>query len=1234
MALEFNFLFLFFVLKTINPFLIIKMILLKVDDFIKKVELENGITLYENNRIGCYEHNDELYNKPLFEPMPYEIGQRIKFVIFDVSSPSHAYCGFNVTIYINDKKLNNNAEFWSCENCDDNEIFNNGIYLLHCYPDRKEKTNEKDFTFYFQIKSLQQLNLQFTEYHYVLNKQNYFFISPNNFNAPIDLIGLYSKENLYLKGNEEESDISFYEHIYYRLFFNVNFKHKGNFYGIDDSNNILKLDEDTYSRIVKNKNLTYELSTEEKSNNGVHLKFKIGIYNYQKTQILALQNFNFFICLKGYQFCDIETSMKCLKEEYYQINGSYYSCYETCKKCHKKPDNADYFNNYCDECKEGYSYYINTKENGEKYKSCYKECPLHAPELKDYNEKECVSYCPRYKRSDRKCVDFCDYENFKYLVKNESMCYNYIPKNLFIFIDNYTEYYNNIDKPIIKLGEKCPNDTYDSSFDNFCINKEEDIFHFILNPNELLKHNNPYIKNLETKEIVIRAYTSDIKLDDIDNNKDKLIQINNSNCQEIIKKNYNIDEKESLIIHDVFNLETNNYYFRMFTKEGKELNYTICEREDIIIKEIYYKQNMPENTTECPKDFPYLNPEKKQCLKNCEISDFLNKNCITNDITQDNQKNNINIIKDAIKGHSINHLLDNITNGGDDISIVEKNIKYQISTSWNQNNNNNENISTIKLGNCENILKEKYNISSDIPLLILKMDIDMEGYLAPSVEYEIYNPITKEKLNLKYCKDEKIEISVPVSIDESELFKYNPNSEFYNDICSTYTTNHKTDMSLKDRQKEFLNKNMTLCENDCEFSSYNYTSKRVECKCDVKNKIKDLDEIKIDKNKLKASLNLKNLINIQVLKCYKKLFTRNGLFYNIGSYILLSIIFLYIVFLLYLIILDYSVLKKDIEALFYFAQTGIDLNKVKFQKKETEKPKKATLNDPTNRKMIDNDILYPPPLYNEYLYYKLKRNSQKKNIGKKHPENKIKLTQNNVLKKLKNKIKDNLFDTEFELNDASYIKALLYDKRTFWQYFFSLLKSDHLLFFAIIPSKDYNSKAIKICILLFSFALFFADNALFLNEDAIHNIYENQGELDIIYQIPQIIYSNIISFIIDKIIRFLSLSQDDVLEEKNKQKMNKKRKTSKKFFQILLLKYIFFFIISFIFLISFWFYISCFCFVYRNTQIHLIKDTLLSFGISITTPFIFYFLSAAFRIYSLKKRGRHLLYILSKLILF
>ena len=438
-------------------------------------------------------------------------------------------------------------------------------------------------------------------------------------------------------------------------------------------------------------------------------------------------------------------------------------------------------------------------------------------------------------------------------------------------------------------------------------------------------------------------------------------------------------------------------------------------------------------------------------------------------------------------------------------------------------------------------------------------------------------------------------------------------------------------MSLKDRQKEFLDKNMTLCENDCEFSSYDYTLKRVECKCDVKNKIKDLDEIKIDKNRLKASLNLKNLINIQVLKCYKKLFTKNSLFYNMGSYILLSIIFLYIFSLIYLIFKDYSFLKNEIINLFEFSINN------------NEEGNNTNYTKSSNELIISREIgkdffsRYPP------IYKQISNKNEKIKRDKKITE-KVKkksnyainevITQNYNFKKIKNKNQEFSFINEMLLNDSPYKKALIYDKRTFYQYFFSLLKSEHLLFFAIIPSKDYNSRAIKICIFLFSFALFFADNAIFMNEDAIHNIYEKEGAFDIIYQIPQIIYSNVISFIIDKIIRFLSLSQVDVIEEKRKLIRENKRKISNKIFRVLLIKYIFFFIISFSFLLLFWFYISCFCFVYRNTQMHLIKDTLFSFGLSLATPFIFYLLSAAFRIFSLKKGNRHLFYIISKLLLF
>ena len=65
-----------------------------------------------------------------------------------------------------------------------------------------------------------------------------------------------------------------------------------------------------------------------------------------------------------------------------------------------------------------------------------------------------------------------------------------------------------------------------------------------------------------------------------------------------------------------------------------------------------------------------------KCLKNCDILSFLNKSCATDIINEENQINNINLIKNAILEHNIDYLLDNITNGEKDIIIEEENIKY------------------------------------------------------------------------------------------------------------------------------------------------------------------------------------------------------------------------------------------------------------------------------------------------------------------------------------------------------------------------------------------------------------------------------------------------------------------------------------------------------------------------------------------------------------------------------
>ena len=54
----------------------------------------------------------------------------------------------------------------------------------------------------------------------------------------------------------------------------------------------------------------------------------------------------------------------------------------------------------------------------------------------------------------------------------------------------------------------------------------------------------------------------------------------------------------------------------------------------------------------------------------------------------------------------------------------------------------------------------------------------------------------------------------------------------------------------------------------------------------------------------------------------------------------------------------------------------------------------------------------------------------------------------------------------------------------------------------------------------------------------------------------------------------------------------------------------------------FWYFISCFCVVYKNTQIILIKDTLLSFGLSMIYPFGLNLIPGIFRIPALKSRNK------------
>ena len=219
-----------------------------------------------------------------------------------------------------------------------------------------------------------------------------------------------------------------------------------------------------------------------------------------------------------------------------------------------------------------------------------------------------------------------------------------------------------------------------------------------------------------------------------------------------------------------------------------------------------------------------------------------------------------------------------------------------------------------------------------------------------------------------------------------------------------------------------------------------------------------------------------------------------------------------------------------------------------------------------------------------------------------------------------------------ELNELPYKKAIENDKRTYWQYYKSLIFTKHALFFSFLPAFDYNSYTLKIFLFFFSFALNFAVNALFFNDATMHQICEDKGSFNFIYHIPQILLSSLISGIIDTFIQFLALTNStliDVKEKGNKQNIDVMFNGANSNIKI---KTAFFFVISFILLGFFWFYLGCFCFVYKNTQIHLIKDTVISLASSMIYPFAIYLLPGIFRLTALKnkKKDKELMYKFSK----
>ena len=731
-----------------------------------------------------------------------------------------------------------------------------------------------------------------------------------------------------------------------------------------------------------------------------------------------------------------------------------------------------------------------------------------------------------------------------------------------------------------------------------------------------------------------------------------------------------------LSCNENFELNNNNCLYKY--------NYYYNENEEIIY---LLKDQL------CPEILPYELVESKECIEYCDNDELINKLCIINDFSENNYDLIINRMKDfvdlsnstdydvIIDGNNVvfevtttatsnNYYNISSIDFGECESILKKhyNIDYLIVFKLD-----------TKLNNSYSTVVQYEVYSPDKKILNLS--------LCNKSQIELLVPV--------YIDEETNNQFDLISKEGYDMF--NENSSFYKDICTPFTTEDGTDILLNDRKNNYYNENIVLCENTCIYINYNSTTKRAKCQCQVKKEISKIETLSLNKLGSSILFDIKTLSNIEIIKCYKLTFSKIGQIDNYGSLLLIFMIIVFLVLIIYFFINEKYAISNILRKALSDKGNPPKKVKTKLTKNYLDSSIKSTNKNANSKTRINNSKI-PSLSKEELIGgNQSHKGDKKKNKISKKLSVKIKNYQNiniinkadilvrykkperfssitNLKKSIKkvssispsniNKIKEKFENhtvtekdstkinkkinpnqkhnehykkinyNDEELNTLSYKKALLIDKRTYFEYYWSLLKKKHIILFIFMPDNDYNLMTIKLGLFIFSFCLYLTVNALFFTDKTMHKIYEDKGIFNILFQLPQIIYSTLISAIINLVIKLFALSEKDVIKLRQTKNKSKAFGNSLKLFKWLIIKFNLFFFISILLLMFFWYYVSTFCAVYKNTQKILIKNTLTSFGLTLLYPFGLNLLPGLFRIPSLRtpKKDRACMYKFSNIL--
>ena len=583
---------------------------------------------------------------------------------------------------------------------------------------------------------------------------------------------------------------------------------------------------------------------------------------------------------------------------------------------------------------------------------------------------------------------------------------------------------------------------------------------------------------------------------------------------------------------------------------------------------------------------------------------------------------------------------------------------YNISISKIEEQNNGTFIDFLY---CKEKLKEFYNYKYLIVFLIEK-NIDNEKWLNNKIKYVLFNE-NKEQLNLSICGDEYIMIHYKIKndsllnlskisyFDDLGVNVFNYEDNFFNDICFPYSENG-ADMILKDRLK-YIYENFTVCEEGCIYKKTDILQKAFICNCPILFSFRDNEE-KFNSNNNKI-VTLKNS-NIDVIKCYKLVFSQKIDLKNFGLWVhLLTIIFhisIYILHCILGIVPIQKYIKNEMEKYHYLVNNDEEIDKSEKKDKNKEFDDSNKNKEKVEEIKITNEI-DNEDVENKNTLKKIKIRERKINAIKESSKNEFKIDRIHTFKRQEtininerinkdinskdlveyyqlikidannDSINTKPLESKYILTNYDYNISLEYENRTFWRitYIILLAKDDGLN--AIFFKSPLHLKYLRICLLIFSLSNDAAFNTLFYSNEKISDEFHYMGNHEFWHSIFHNLLTTILSTIISKLIcfflEFLTQSISSIEKEFRNEEMKMKEDSNyfvddkrkieiqrniNKILKILKIKIAIFFLIELILMMFYLYFVTAFCTVFKYTQISLIKDSIISFILALPTSFL------------------------------